>query len=70
VIDHLRSSTDFERLFVTLSQSCVLTGKTLSGLRHLTGYFEDAENSTFCLLACPNVKVEDITFWKLELGID
>ncbi|KAH8672087.1 hypothetical protein BGZ60DRAFT_406542 [Tricladium varicosporioides] len=44
------SMTRFERLFAALSQSYISSGRILSGLLHLIGYFEEAEHSRFCLL--------------------
>ncbi|KAG9231294.1 hypothetical protein BJ875DRAFT_430011, partial [Amylocarpus encephaloides] len=44
------SLTRFEKLFAALSQSYISTGRTLSGLLHLIGYFEEPESSRFCLL--------------------
>jgi hypothetical protein len=44
------SMTRFEKLFAALSQSYISSGRILSGLLHLIGYFEEAEHSRFCLL--------------------
>jgi hypothetical protein len=44
------SMTRFEKLFAALSQAYISSGRILSGLLHLIGYFEEAENSRFCLL--------------------
>ncbi|EKD21155.1 het-s domain containing protein [Drepanopeziza brunnea f. sp. 'multigermtubi' MB_m1] len=44
------SMTRFEKLFAALSQSYVSTGRVLSGLLHLIGYFEEPDQSRFCLL--------------------
>jgi serine/threonine protein kinase len=44
------SLSRFEKLFAALSQSYISTGKTISGLLNLIGYFEEADNSRFCLL--------------------
>jgi hypothetical protein len=44
------SMTRFEKLFAALSQAYISSGRSLSGLLHLLGYFEEAEQSRFCLL--------------------
>lgn len=44
------SLTRFEKLFAALSQSYISTGKSLSGLLNLIGYFEEPQDSRFCLL--------------------
>jgi hypothetical protein len=44
------SLSRFEKLFGALSQSYISTGKAPSGLLNLIGYFEEADNSRFCLL--------------------
>lgn len=44
------SMTRFEKLFAALSQSCISAGRVLSGLLRLIGYFEEPDQSRFCLL--------------------
>ncbi|KAM3067096.1 hypothetical protein ACMFMG_011767 [Clarireedia jacksonii] len=44
------SLTRFEKLFAGLSQAYFSTNKLLVGLLRLIGYYEEAENSRFCLL--------------------
>ncbi|PQE14042.1 het-s domain-containing protein [Rutstroemia sp. NJR-2017a BBW] len=44
------SMTRFEKLFAGLSQAYFSNDKLLVGLLRLIGYYEDAENSRFCLL--------------------
>ncbi|CAG8975661.1 hypothetical protein HYALB_00012319 [Hymenoscyphus albidus] len=44
------SLTRFEKLFAALSQSYISAGKSLSGLLNLIGYFEEPQDSRFCLL--------------------
>jgi hypothetical protein len=44
------SMSRFEKLFAALSQAYISSSRTLSGLLHLIGYFEEAEYSRFCLL--------------------
>ncbi|TVY82036.1 hypothetical protein LSUE1_G004053 [Lachnellula suecica] len=44
------SMSRFEKLFAALSQSYISSGRILSGLLHLIGYYEEADNSRFCLL--------------------
>ncbi|RDL30117.1 Uncharacterized protein BP5553_10395 [Venustampulla echinocandica] len=44
------SMTRFEKLFAALSQSYISSGRILSGLLHLIGYFEEPDHSRFCLL--------------------
>ncbi|KAK6582277.1 hypothetical protein PZA11_004685 [Diplocarpon coronariae] len=40
----------FEKLFAALSHSDISTGRFLTGLLHLIGYFEEPDESRFCLL--------------------
>ena len=42
--------TRFEKLFAALSQAYISSDRLLAGLLHLIGYFEESENSRFCLL--------------------
>lgn len=44
------SLTRFEKLFAALSQTYISSSRMLSGMLHLIGYYEEPENSRFCLL--------------------
>lgn len=44
------SMSRFEKLFSALSQAYISSGRTLSGLLNLIGYYEESEHSRFCLL--------------------
>lgn len=44
------SMTRFERLFSALSQAFISSDRTVSGLLPLIGYYEESEQSRFCLL--------------------